>query len=46
MGRRSADGGTYAYDISVDRKGQFLINGQSAAPLMAAIFANLGEAIR
>ena len=40
MGRRSADGQTYAYDISVDRQGKFLINGQSAAPLMAAMFAN------
>ncbi len=40
MGRRSADGRTYAYDISVDRQGQFLINGQSSAPLMAAMFAN------
>lgn len=38
LGQLAADGKTYLYKFVLNRQGQFLVNGQDAAPLFAAFF--------
>ena len=40
LGRPSIDGKTMSYDITVDRAGKILVNGENSIPLIAALFAS------
>ncbi len=39
LGRPSVDGKAMSYDITVNREGKILINGENSIPLIAALFA-------